>query len=110
MPADLSAILQLEVPLIVQIAERAMALEAVIHLAPGAIIELPKDADAELEVLVNNRVIGFGRAVKVGENFGVQISYVGDLRDRVAAMGDQAQESVDPNDPVAIAAQLLAGM
>ena len=56
-------------------------------LAPGAILELPKLADEELEVLVNNKPIGLGTAVKVGENFGIRITYVGDLRHRINALG-----------------------
>ncbi|MCH8316766.1 MAG: FliM/FliN family flagellar motor switch protein, partial [Planctomycetes bacterium] len=66
MPADIKAILQLEVPLIVQIAMRIMTVEEVTSLVPGAIIELPKPADDELELLVNNKPIGTGTAVKGG--------------------------------------------
>jgi len=63
MPNDLSRILRLEVPLVVQIAERKMS------------------------VLVNNTQIGSGRAVKVGENFGVRLTRIGEVKDRVVAMG-----------------------
>jgi flagellar motor switch protein FliN/FliY len=87
MPADLDAILRLEVPLIVQVADRHMPAEDVLALTPGAIMELPKSADAELEILINNKTIGLGRAVKVGENFGVRIVYIGRLEERVAALG-----------------------
>jgi flagellar motor switch protein FliN/FliY len=87
MPAELESILRLEVPLIVQIADRHMPAEDVLALTPGAIMELPKSADAELEILVNNKTIGLGRAVKVGENFGVRVVYVGRLEERVAALG-----------------------
>ncbi len=90
MPADLKSVLKLQVPLIVQIAERTMAFEDVMNLAPGAIIELPKKADEELAILVNNKAIGTGLAVKVGENFGVRVTYIGDLRQRIAAMGEEA--------------------
>lgn len=86
---DLRSILKLEVPLIVQIASRRMSMREVANLAPGAIIELPKAADEELEVIVSNRQVGFGTAVKVGENFGVRITYVGDLNQRIAALGGQ---------------------
>ena len=41
--------------------------------SPGAIIELPKLADEPLEIMVGRKTIGYGRAVKVGENFGVSI-------------------------------------
>ncbi len=87
MPADLYSIFKLEVPLIVVIGTRKMPVKEVMNLAPGAILELPKLADEELEILVNNKPIGMGNAVKVGENFGIRITYVGDLRDRIAALG-----------------------
>jgi flagellar motor switch protein FliN/FliY len=87
MPADLSALLKLQVPVIVQIAERTMPVDEVMALCPGAIIELPKLADDELEILVGNKAIGTGRAVKVGENFGIRVSRVGDVPARIAAMG-----------------------
>ncbi|MFZ9880862.1 MAG: FliM/FliN family flagellar motor switch protein [Phycisphaerales bacterium] len=87
MPSDLSRILRLEVPLIVQIAERRMSLSEVTALTHGSIIELPKKVDGDLDVLVNSTRIGTGRAVKVGENFGVRLTGVGALTERVAALG-----------------------
>jgi len=84
---DLRAIMGLEVPLIVLVGDRQMRLSEVLGLAPGAIIELAKNADDELALLVNNKPIGAGHAVKVGENFGLRVSYVGDLRTRIAALG-----------------------
>lgn len=88
MPADLSSILRLEVPVIVQIAERPMPVDDVVGLSHGSIIELPKRVDDDLEILVNDRVIGTGTAVKVGEHFGVRVRSVGPLRERVSALGD----------------------
>lgn len=93
MPADIKAILQLEVPLIVQIALRMMTVKEITSLAPGAIVELPKPADDELELLVNNKPIGAGTAVKVGENYGLRVTYVGDLQERIAAMANEEPEA-----------------
>ena len=87
MPARIESILALEVPVIVQIAERTMPLEEVMAMAPGAIIELPKSSDGDLEILVNNKTVGTGTAVKVGENYGVRVNFIGDLRQRINAMG-----------------------
>lgn len=111
MCADLEAVLQLEVPVIVQLGTRAMKLSEVLRLVPGAIIELPKQADDELELMVNNKVIGTGKAVKVGENFGLRISFIGDVRKRVAAMGAQpaSPEEAGDVDAAALAEALLAG-
>jgi flagellar motor switch protein FliN len=86
MASDLSAVLRLEVPVIVRLGERSMGLSEVLVLAPGAIIELPKNVNAELDLLVNNKQVGTGVAVKVGENFGIRISYIGDVRERIEAM------------------------
>ena len=86
MPADLNAILALEVPLIVEIASRRLPLAEVVNLSHGAIIEFPKQAESELRILVNNKPVGAGIAVKVGENFGVRIKGVGKLTERIEAL------------------------
>jgi flagellar motor switch protein FliN/FliY len=85
--AALPQILRLEVPLVVRLGERKLGLQEVVSLLPGAILELPKNAEEELEILVNNRVIGRGAAVKVGENFGIRITAIGPVKDRIEAMG-----------------------
>ncbi len=99
MASGLETILALEVPVIVQIAERVMTVEEVTAIAPGAIIELPKSANDDLEIRVNNKTIGTGNAVKVGENYGIRVTFLGDLDDRITAMG--ANGPVRPvDDPV----------
>jgi flagellar motor switch protein FliN/FliY len=94
MASDLSALLRLEVPVIVRLGERTMTLNEVLGLVPGAIIELPKNADEELDLLVNNKQIGTGTAVKVVENFGIRISYIGDLKARIEALGGKDATAV----------------
>ena len=77
MHPEKNPILDLEVPLIVQIASRSMAVGEVMELEHGSIIEFPRSADEELAILVNNKSVGQGTAVKVGENFGVRITNIG---------------------------------
>ncbi len=86
MVADLSSILNLEVPILVVLGERRMRLGEVVGLAAGAIIELPKGADEPLQLLVNNKEVGTGTAVKVGENFGLRVEGIGDLSERIGAL------------------------
>lgn len=109
MRSDLSHILKLEVPVIVVLGRRDLAASDVLSLAPGAMIELTKLADEELELLVNNKVIGVGRAVKVGESFGIRISYIGDLKNRIAALGEEDAASKSEQDLDALAESMLAG-
>ncbi len=98
MRPDVPTILTLEVPIIVRLGERTMNVRQVVDLVPGSIIELPKNADAELDLLVNNKQIGCGHAVKVGENFGLRLAYVGNLRERIEALGGAA--AVATPDPI----------
>src|SRR5262245_46071557 len=93
MASDVRSILNLELPLIVLLGERQTKVGEVTAWVPGAILELPKHAEEELQILVNNKVIGTGVAVKVGENFGVRITYIGDLKDRIKAMGGSEAEA-----------------
>lgn len=87
MASDLSAILRLEVPVIVRVGERTMTMSEVLGLVPGSIIELYKNSDDELDLLINNKQIGTGSAVKVVENFGIRINYIGNVKERIAALG-----------------------
>jgi flagellar motor switch protein FliN/FliY len=87
--AELDRILRLQVPVIVRLAERKLTLQEVMRLGPGAIIEFSKSSDEPLELMVNNKVIAIGETVKVGENFGLKISQVGDLKQVIESMGGE---------------------
>ncbi len=79
----------------VRVGERPMRMGEVLALTPGAIIELNKRSEDELDLLINNKQIGSGTAVKVGENFGLRVTFIGDVRARIEAMsGAEASESI----------------
>lgn len=99
MSSNLDQIMKLDVPVIVRLAARQIPLGDVLRLVPGAILELGKDAEGELDLMVNNRAIGSGSAVKVGENFGIRLSYVGDPRLRTLAA------TADPSEPEPLMAE-----
>jgi flagellar motor switch protein FliN/FliY len=84
---EIQRILQLSVPIIVKLAERKLNMSEVMRLGTGAIIEFFKSSDEPLELLVNNKVIGVGEAVKVGENFGLRLTQIGDVKQVIASMG-----------------------
>ena len=83
---ELRRILQLEVPVIVKLAERKMNLSEVLRLGAGAIIEFSKNSEEPLELMINNKSIAFGETVKVGENFGLKISQIGDLKQLIRSL------------------------
>jgi flagellar motor switch protein FliN/FliY len=88
MSSEVESILKLSVPVIVQLGRRSLSMDDVLSLGPGTIVELTKHHEEELELLANNKPIGSGTAVKVGENFGLRVNRVGDMRQRIEALGD----------------------
>lgn len=117
MSSKLDSILKLEVPIIVRIGQKSLKMKDITDLSPGMIIELTKPADEELDLLVSNVPIGQGLAVKVGENFGISISFIGDVKARIEAMGgepmiastQEAAGEIDEDEAAALAEQFLAG-
>ena len=87
MSTDIQTILKLRVPVIVSIGERKMTLDDVLSLRPGAILELAKGNEDPLALMVNNKSVGHGSAVKVGENFGIKVESVGTATQRIEALG-----------------------
>ena len=84
---ELRRILRLQVPVIVKLAERKLNVNEVMRLGTGAIIEFFKSNEEPLELLINNKVIGVGEAVKVGENFGLRITQIGDVKQIIESLG-----------------------
>jgi flagellar motor switch protein FliN/FliY len=86
---ELQRIMRMEVPVIVKLAERRLMLSEVMRLGTGAIIEFFKSSEEPLELLINNKVIGVGETVKVGENFGLRITQIGDLKQVIQSLGGE---------------------
>jgi flagellar motor switch protein FliN/FliY len=84
---ELGRILRLHVPVIVKLADRKLALSEVMRLGAGAIIEFSKASNEPLELMINNKSIGLGETVKIGENFGLRITQIGDVKQLIAALG-----------------------
>src|ERR1700748_448581 len=74
---ELNRILRMQVPVIVKLAQRKLLVSEVMRLGVGAIIEFIKSSEEPLELLINNKPIGTGEAVKVGENFGLRMKPIG---------------------------------
>jgi len=83
---NIERILNLRVPVVVRIAERTLRTADIMKLAPGSIVEFDRRVDDELDLMVNNRKIGTGMAVKIGEHFGLRVGFIGDARQRIASL------------------------
>lgn len=79
-------LLKLRVPIRVRLATRRMPLRDILQIGFGALLEFEKPVTEELELRVNNKCIGTGEAVKIGENFGLKVRFIGDVRTRLASV------------------------
>ena len=43
--------------------------------------------DADLDLVLTNKCIGQGQAVKVGENFGLRVTDIRPVEDKISALG-----------------------
>jgi flagellar motor switch protein FliN len=107
---NLDQVLKLEVPVGVLLGERRMRVSEVVGLVPGAILELTKNAESELDLTINGRAVATGTAVKVGENFGIRLKFIGTAADRLSAATKAQEEANQQEDDAAmLAEQLLSG-
>jgi len=83
---EIRRILGLSVPVTVVLAERCMTVKSIVAITVGTIIEFNVPFDADLMLHVANHPIGRGQAVKVGENFGLRITVIEDVHERIEAM------------------------
>ncbi|MEL6896174.1 MAG: FliM/FliN family flagellar motor C-terminal domain-containing protein [Planctomycetota bacterium] len=71
------AVLDIDTPVWVTLAERKMPLEEILAIVPGSMIFFDKRCDEPLEVVAGESPVATGEAVKVGDKFGVRIRNVG---------------------------------
>ncbi len=79
--------LRIRVPLIVRLAEKPITLEKVLSLTEGSVLEFTKSVEEPLDLMANNKVIGRGEAVKIGEKFGLKVKDIGSPRERIKNLG-----------------------
>lgn len=84
---DISRILRLQVPVIARLAKRTMSIADIRKFSCGTLIKFDESVEMPLALMCNNRVVGSGEAVKVGERFGLRITEIDAPAERIRAMG-----------------------
>ncbi len=74
LPSYTRSLLKIRVPLTVTLAEKKQAVEEILELGPGSIIQFEKSCEDMLDLSVANLPIARGEAVKVGEKFGLRVT------------------------------------
>lgn len=84
---NLDVILDIDMPLQVRFGEALLSLEMLTRLGPGSLIELSRQPDDPVDVLINGRLVARGEVVVVSGNYGVRVTEVISAADRLRSVG-----------------------
>ncbi len=73
---NLGLILNVELQVVMRFGQRLMTLREVLDLASGAVIELDRQVDEPVELLLDGKVIAYGEAVVIDGNYGFRVTEV----------------------------------
>jgi len=71
----------LDVPIriAVQLAHRTMKVRDILLLQPNSIVDLPKSAGENLDILMNDRLVAFGEVMELEGSAGIRLTDLNDL-------------------------------
>lgn len=74
-PADeLNQFLDIPVKITIQLASRSMRVRDILQLQQSSIIELPKSAGENVDILMNDRLIAFGEVLQLEGSTGIRLT------------------------------------
>ena len=81
LPVDV--ILDVEVPIVVELGHTEMLLQDLLALKPGSVVELDKFAGEPADLVIRGHVVAQGEVIVVDDNFGLRITNIVDPTERV---------------------------
>ncbi len=76
-------LLDISLPVTVELGRTRMMIRDILHLAPGSVLELDKLAGEPVDILINEKSIARGEVVVIDENFGIRITEILSARERL---------------------------
>ena len=83
---NMEMLMDVSIPVLVELGKTEMVMRDVLALTPGAIIELDSLAGEPVKITVRGKIIAYGEVVVVDENFGVKITKIPNHQDRIKNM------------------------
>ncbi len=87
---DIEMLMDIPLEVTVELGQVSMLIQDILELGSGSIVELEKAAGEPVDVLVNGRLVARGEVVVVEDNFGVRLTEILSLQDRVGKLGEAA--------------------
>ncbi len=80
---SVEVLLDVEVPIVVELGHTEMPLKEILALRPGAIVELDRLAGEPADIVIRGHVVAQGEVIVVDDNFGVRITNIVDPKERL---------------------------
>ena len=74
--SNMEMLMDVHIPVLVELGKTEMLMRDVLSLTPGSIIELDSLAGEPVKISVRGKIIAYGEVVVVDENFGVKITKI----------------------------------
>ena len=71
---ELRHFLDIPIKITIQLANRTMKVRDILQLQPKSIVELPKSAGENVDILVNDRLVAFGEVLELEGSTGVRLT------------------------------------
>ncbi len=84
---NIDMLMDVQIPLLVELGKTEMMMRDILALSPGAIIELDSMAGEPVKVTIRGKIIAQGEVVVVDENFGVKITKIANPQERIKSAG-----------------------
>jgi flagellar motor switch protein FliN/FliY len=84
--SKLDLILDVTLPVAVELGRARMQIQDILKLAPGSVIELDRSAGDPVELFINERPIAKGEVVVIDENFGVRLTSIVTATERIKTL------------------------
>ncbi len=79
----LELLLDLKLDISIELGRTRMLVRDILELGPGAVVELDKMAGETVDLLVNDKKLAEGEVVVVDENFGIRITHLISMEERI---------------------------
>ncbi len=83
---NLDLLLDVEIPISVEVGRTEMPLEDVLKLVPGSVIALDKKSEEPVDLRVNGKLVARGEVVLVDDSYGLRITQIIDAAGRIESL------------------------
>jgi len=78
--------MDLELPVIIELGRTSMFIRDILELSPGSIVELNKLSGEPIDLYINDKKFAQGEVVVIDENFGIRITDLVRVEDRIRTL------------------------